>query len=265
MKIALAQIPVVRSAVDQNIAALRRYAEEASQEGADVVCFPEMCTTGFDWATNRKLLDTAAATIEQVRALAVELEIALCGSFLEKTEKGNSANTFYFVEADGTVTAKYRKMHLFSLFHEERHVEAGDEIIVAETSLGKLGCSICYDLRFPELFRSCMMKGAIVQLLPAAFPHPRLTHWQTLLRARAIENQSFFIAVNQCGVERHGDDVGDTQYFGHSTVVDPWGEVLVEADESEGVFYAQINLAKVTKARKKLTALEDRRPSLYLR
>lgn len=263
MKIALAQFAVTRGDVTKNYSRIAALAAEAASAGAVFVCFPEMCTTGFDWATNQEILDSSALTIEQMQALAREHQIAVCGSFLEKTELGRPANTLYYFEADGSITAKYRKAHLFSLFHEEQHVEAGNAIVVAETSLGKLGCSICYDIRFPELFRACMSQGAEVQVLPAAFPHPRLAHWQTLIRGRAVENQSFFIAVNQCGVESHGSDVGDTHYFGHSMVVDPWGEVLVEADESEGLFYADIDVAAVEKARSKLTALNDRRVDLY--
>jgi len=263
MKIALAQIAVVRGELEQNLDTLKQCVREAAAAGAETVCFPEMCTTGFDWSVNRRQLQGAASIIQQIQTLACEQAIAICGSFLEKTERGNAANTFYFIEADGSITAKYRKLHLFSLFNEELHVEAGSVVVVAHTSLGHLGCSICYDLRFPELFRACMNQGAEIQMLPAAFPHPRLAHWQTLVRARAVENQCFFVAVNQCGAESHSDDVGDVQYFGHSMVVDPWGEVLVEADESAGLFYAEVNVSVVAETRSRLTALDDRRPEVY--
>jgi predicted amidohydrolase len=263
MKIALAQFAVARGDVAKNLSCITALATEAADAGADLVCFPEMCTTGFDWQVNRALLDSAASTIAELQQLAREQQVAICGSFLEKTETGNAANTLYYIEVGGAIAARYRKAYLFSLFREERHVEAGNELVIADTSLGRFGCSVCYDLRFPELFRACMQQGAEVQLLPAAFPHPRLAHWQTLIRARAIENQSFFVAVNQCGVESHGSDVGDIHYFGHSMVVDPWGEVLVEADESEGLFYAEIDVQTVANIRSKLTALDDRRPELY--
>ncbi|MEN8662679.1 MAG: carbon-nitrogen family hydrolase [Lentimonas sp.] len=263
MKLALAQMSVARGEVAVNLEKIVGLVADAASAGAGVVFFPEMCTTGFDWAKNRTLLDSAAETIERLQLLAKEFGIALCGSFLEKTEAGGAANTLYYIEADGSMAAKYRKAHLFSLFHEDEHVEAGQEIAVVDTSLGKVGLSICYDLRFPELFRKCALAGAEIQLLPAAFPHPRLAHWQTLIQARAIENQSFFIAVNQCGFEGHGTDVGKTQYFGHSMVVNPWGEVLYEADESEGVGLVQMDLSEVSATRSKLTALDDRRPELY--
>jgi len=130
-------------------------------------------------------------------------------------------------------------------------------------ALGQTGFGICYDLRFPELFRKNTELGAEVQILPAAFPHPRLAHWQTLVRARALENQSFFIAVNQTRSEGPRGEEGDIRYFGHSMVVDPWGEVLLEAGEAEELLFLDMDLAEVGRVRSKLTAWEDRRPELF--
>lgn len=102
-----------------------------------------------------------------------------------------------------------------------------------------------------------------MQVLPSAFPHPRLTHWQTLIRARAIENQVYFIATNQCSTENHGSDIGDTHYFGHSMVIDPWGEILLEADETAGLYTVEIDVDKVAETRAHMSVLKDRRPDLY--
>ncbi|MGC6423896.1 MAG: nitrilase-related carbon-nitrogen hydrolase [Lentimonas sp.] len=258
MKIALAQMSVARAELEKNLSKIERWVSEAANSGAAVIFFPEMCTTGFDWAWNQSALEDAQSVIERLQDLALQNSIAISGSFLEKTEQGKPANTLYYIEPNGSIAAKYRKLHLFTLFNEQAHVEAGKDIVVADTNLGQMGFSICYDLRFPELFRACMALGAVVQFLPAAFPHPRLVHWQTLLRARAIENQSFFIAVNQCGSEAHGGDVGQTDYFGHSMVIDPWGDVLFEADELEDLSFVDVDLKTITAARKKLPALEDR-------
>ncbi len=263
MKIALAQFSVSRGEPEANLDTIIKYIESAKVQQASVLFLPEMCTTGFNWARNRALLAEAHTHVERVRAYAEKFGISVCGSFLEKTETGNMANTLYYFSADGVELSKYRKVHLFTLFHEELHVEPGSKVVVGETDFGMTGFSICYDLRFPELFRKCALSGAAVQVLPAAFPYPRLEHWQTLIRARAIENQSFFIATNQCGYEGHGADVGKTQYFGHSMVVDPWGEVLLEAGDREGLFTVDIDLSKVGEIRKHLTALKDRRPELY--
>jgi predicted amidohydrolase len=263
MKIALAQMSVARTELEENLSKIERWISEAAGSGAAAIFFPEMCTTGFDWAWNQSALEDAQSVIERLQDLALQNGIAVSGSFLEKTEKGNAANTLYFIQSDGSIAAKYRKVHLFTLFNEQSHVEAGKDIVVADTELGKMGCSICYDLRFPEVFRACMEQAAVVQFLPAAFPHPRLAHWQTLIRARAIENQSFFIAVNQCGSEAHGGEVGQTEYFGHSTVIDPWGEVLFEADDLERLYFVDLDLDSISAARKKLPALEDRQDEIY--
>ena len=244
MQIALAQFEVDRGLPQANLEKIRGFAAEAATAEAQALFLPEMCTTGFDWKCNRELLPEAAELSDSVAALASELGIAICGSFLEQTEVGGMANTLMYWNASGERVARYRKVHLFTLFHEERHVEAGDEIVTAETELGRLGCSVCYDLRFPEIFRQCALDGAELQVLPAAFPHPRLEHWRTLIRARAIENQCF-IAVNQCGAEGHGNAVGEVVYFGHSAVIDPWGNIVAEAGAEEGLFYTEVDLSLV--------------------
>jgi len=263
MKLALAQFEVARADTAANLQRIAERAASASASGADLLCLPEMCTTGFDWQYNRAHLDTAAKTLESIAAVAKTSGIAICGSFLEKTESGNAANCFHYFDAKGAVLATYRKLHLFTLFHEERHVEAGTEWVAFDTDYGKIGAAICYDLRFPELFRRTTAAGAVLQVLPAAFPHPRLEHWRTLIRARAIENQTYFVAVNQCGSEGHGSGVGETQYFGHTMVVNPWGEILVEADESECLLHIEIELSHVAKVRSKLSAWHDRRVDLF--
>ncbi|MFT4902058.1 MAG: omega-amidase [Lentimonas sp.] len=263
MKVALAQFKVVSGQADLNLIEIERYLFQAKTEGASVVFLPEMCTTGLIWHFNPALLESAAAGVERVRLAAQRNRISVCGSFLEQTPGGNAANTLYYFNAAGVLIAKYRKVHLFTMFHEEAHIEAGNEIIISDTDLGRTGFSICYDLRFPELFRKCALAGAEFQVLVAAFPHPRLEHWRTLIRARAIENQSFFIAVNQCGYEGAGAAGGEIKYFGHSMIVDPWGEVVLEAGEEAGLFTAELDCSLPTQVRAKLTALQDRRPDLY--
>lgn len=263
MKVALAQFSVLSGQPELNFIKIEQYLAEAKASGADVLFLPEMCSTGFDWSQNRSLLDSSAALLEQVRLAAKSNAVAVCGSFLERTERGAAANTLYYFNAKGDLLAKYRKAHLFTLFHEEKHVEAGRDIVIADTDLGLTGFSICYDLRFPELFRKCAIAGAEVQVLSAAFPHPRLEHWRTLIRARAIENQSFFIATNQCGYEGADEESGKIKYFGHSMVVDPWGEILLDAGEREGFYAVEVDLSMTARVRAKLTALEDRRPELY--
>lgn len=262
MKIAISQLDVVRGDPAHNLNLIECSAKEASAQGADILCLPEMVTTGFDWK-NQELLAQSSQHHEKVSQIAAAQRLAICGSFLEQTASGKPANTLLYFGSTGELLAKYRKIHLFSLFHEDRHVEPGEEIVVQDIQHCKAGFGICYDLRFPELFRANSSLGAEVQILPSAFPHPRLEHWRTLIKARAIENQCFFIAVNQVGVEGHGDAVGSAHYFGHSMVVDPWGEVLVEAGEAEELVTVEIDLGLVAQTRSKLTATRDRRPELF--
>lgn len=263
MKLTLAQYEVARGDVADNLSRIEAMARATAASGSELLCLPEMCTTGFDWAYNRERLAHASEDAAAVGQLAAQHGVAICGSFLEQTEKGQAANCFHYFDAQGEVAARYRKLHLFTLFHEERHVEAGRDCVSFDTALGRFGATVCYDLRFPELFRRLTEQGARLHFLPAAFPHPRLEHWRTMIRARAMENQCFVVATNQCGVEGHGSDVGETRYFGHSMVVDPWGEVVAEADESAAVLNVEINLAQVETVRQRLSAWDDRRTDLF--
>ena len=263
MKIALVQFKVTRGDPSANLAKIREFAEESKALGAQVLFLPEMCTTGFDWQKNNSLLDYAEQHRDTIIDLAKTFNIAICGSFLESTASGRPANTLYYFERSGKIAVQYRKIHLFTLFNEDKHMEAGNSIVTGSTELGQIGCSICYDLRFPELFRQCALKGAVIQVLPSAFPHPRLAHWRALIQARAIENQIYFIAINQCGTEKHGESTGEINYFGHSMVVDPWGEILLEADDSTGIHTIEIDIEKVAKTRAYISVFKDRRPDLY--
>jgi predicted amidohydrolase len=263
VKLSLAQFKVTRGDVEANLTRIDGFARTAAASGADLLCLPEMCSTGFDWRRNRALLDQSADSIGALAMMAKSHRVAICGSFLEATESGRAANCFHYFDASGRILARYRKLHLFTLFHEERHVEPGGNCVTFATPHGRFGAAICYDLRFPELFRRLTEQGARLHFLPAAFPHPRLEHWRTMIRARAMENQCFVVATNQCGVEGHGSDVGETRYFGHTMVADPWGEVVAEAGGSEATLEVEIDLARVDEVRSQLSAWADRRTDLF--
>ncbi|MGC6455763.1 MAG: nitrilase-related carbon-nitrogen hydrolase [Coraliomargaritaceae bacterium] len=263
MKLFLAQFAVENGNIDSNLKSIYHFLDQASHAGADLLVLPEMCTTGMDWVRNRELADRSEADLKSLIEYAAKRKIAFCGSFLERVDKQHNANCLYYIDTRGVRVTQYRKTHLFSLFNENDHILRGEDIVTADTGLGTFGFSICYDLRFPELFRQCMLEGAVVQILVAAFPHPRLSHWQNLLRARAIENQVYIVAVNQCGQERHGNTAGEVSYFGHSMVVDPWGEVVFEAGEEPGLFEVELDLELVSRVRETMPALKDRRTDLY--
>ncbi len=261
--IALYQFDVSRADPEGNLSKIESAAVHASGAGASILFLPEMATTGFDWEANRKFLSRAEADLLRIRRLASHHGMAICGSFLEKTETSQPANTLCFIDKTGALMAAYRKVHLFTLFGEDRHMQAGGALVTAESPMGKVGFAICYDLRFPELFRRNTLDGAVVHVVPAAFPYPRLNHWKTLIAARAIENQAFVIATNQCGYESRGSASGEIQYFGHSAVIDPWGEALIEAGTEEGLHTVEVDFAAAEKVRNKITSLRDRRPELY--
>jgi predicted amidohydrolase len=190
----------------------------------------------------------------------------LLGSIPEESEEPPKIhNTSVLLRPDGTVAAAYRKIHLFDIeipgvveHRESDAVVAGEEAVVVPTPWGSVGLTICYDLRFPELFRTLALEGARVIFVPSAFTSfTGAAHWETLLRARAIENQCFIAAPAQTG--RHSPS---RESFGHSMVVDPWGSIVAVREEGEGLLLADLDLRKVDDVRRKLPALSHARDSL---
>lgn len=222
-----------------------------------------MWTTGFDWAANARLAQDQESTIAAVSEFARQHKIWINGSMLALNDDGKVANTSILFDADGRQAVVYRKSHLFSFMHENLHMAPGNSLATAETPWGLIGLSVCYDIRFPELFRTYALKGVKMVLAPMAFPHPRLPHWKALVRARAIENQMFMVGTNQVGDEDFGPD-GTVTYFGDSCVIDPWGETALEASETaEELLTATVDLGLVDQIRAKMHVLSDRRPDLY--
>jgi predicted amidohydrolase len=210
------------------------------------------------------------ATVEWARALARELGIDLiAGSVSERREgRDKLSNVSVHTGPDGDVKAVYRKIHLFDVqvgdieYLESESDESGDQIVVTELADGtRAGLSICYDLRFPELYRIMAVQGARILTVPANFTHPTgSAHWEILLRARAVEDQAFVIAAGQVG--EHPGDMG--RMYGNSMIVDPWGEVLARADDSSETFViADLDYARQDEVRAKLPSLAGRVPGAY--
>lgn len=263
LRVSVAQMSVARSRPGENIEKGERLAREAAARGSDLVCFPEMWTTGFDWDENERIASEQEETVHRVAAIARENAIWISGSMLTDREGGRPSNTHILFGADGEEKGVYTKSHLFTMIHEDEHEAAGSTLCVVDAPWGKTALAVCYDVRFPELFRTYALSGAGLVLLPAAFPHPRMGHWKVLVRARAIENQMFVVGTNQVGKEDFGPGGGVT-YFGDSVVIDPWGETVVEAGETdEELLTAAIDLDMVDEIRAKMTVLRDRRPDLY--
>ncbi|MCB8942307.1 MAG: carbon-nitrogen family hydrolase [Ardenticatenaceae bacterium] len=255
---------VVLGEPEQNLATARRMVAEAAQRGSDVVVLPELWSTGYDLENAaRYATPTDAGIFAEAAQLARQNGIAILGSCLsllgeDAHKDAKYGNTAVYINSDGQILGQYSKIHLFQLMDEHLYLTGGEKLTVVETEWGLGGLSICYDLRFPELFRAYALSGVQMVFLPSEWPHPRLAHWQTLLRARAIENQMYVIACNRVGNSKN------TDFFGHSCIIDPWGEIVVEAGESEVLLTAEIDLGKVDAARAKIPIFADRRPELYL-
>jgi predicted amidohydrolase len=268
MKVAAVQL---NSTADTaaNLAAADHLTRAAAADGARLIVLPEKWTaigTDDQLRAGAETLDGPA--ISWARATARELRVDLvAGSIAERLEGGEKlANTSVHVDPDGEIRAVYRKVHMFDVeidghSYRESDVErAGEEIVSSVTADGvELGLAICYDLRFPELFRILAVRGARMIAVPSAFTLPTTRdHWETLLRARAIENQTFVIAANQVGRHRGGQRSG-----GRSMIVDPWGVVLAQAPDREGYIVADCDLEYQREIRAKLPSLANRRPAAY--
>lgn len=259
VRVALLQITVTdEESVDDRIARVLA-ATEAVAADHDVVILPELWPIG---AFATELVSDHA--VELSAALPVALgEIAarqnawvFGGSIPERRDAalGHFANTALVHDPDGALAGVYRKMHLFGFNGGETTVmTAGSELLVIDTPLGRTGLATCYDLRFPEMFRAMVDLGAEVFVMPSGWPERRLAHWQVLARARAIENQAYFLGANQSGTH------SGVPMAGHSLVVDPQGEVLAEAGPAEQVLHVDVDPARVATWRAAFPALADRR------
>jgi omega-amidase len=261
--ISLAQMAVIPSRPDLNLERGEELIREAARRGSDLICFPEMWTSGFAWEELKRIARNHAAVTDHLRELARRHHIWINGSMPISGESDRVANTSLLFNPDGKVAGTYQKTHLFTFFHEERYMEAGKALSLVDTPWGPAGLTICYDIRFPELFRTYALRGASLIISPTAFPYPRLEHWKILARARAIENQLYFIGTNRVGSEDLGQD-GSVTYFGNSVIIGPWGETVIEGNErDEQLLTATIDLDRVRDVRASMRVLEDRRPDLY--
>ena len=254
---------------DRNLAAADRLTREAAGDGAALVVLPEkfnVLGTHEHYAAGAETLD--GPTIRWAREAARELGIDLvAGSIVERREgRDKLSNTSVHVGPDGEIHAVYRKIHMFDVvvggveYRESESEEPGAEIELSDLGDGtRLGMTVCYDLRFPELYRILAVRGAKVITIPAAFT--KVTgeaHWEILVRARAIENQAFVVAADQVGVHPE-----DKESFGGSMIVDPWGEVLARVDGGEGVAVADLDFERQADVREKLPSLANRVPDAY--
>ena len=263
----------MRSGVEvaPNIAHASQMIREAAGQGAQLIATPEM-TNLLDirpgMARPKLMAEVDDPALAALRALAEELAVWLLIGSIAVTVEGEDrfANRSILIAPDGSIRARYDKIHMFDVevgdgqsYRESRAYRPGERAVLAETDFATLGLSICYDVRFPHLYRKLAQAGAGILTIPAAFT--RVTgqaHWHVLVRARAIETGSFVIAPAQGGTHEDGRET-----FGHSLIISPWGEVLAEkADDTPGILLADLDLDAIAKARTRIPSLGNERDIL---
>jgi len=247
-----------------NLTEAERLVRQAAAAGAQLVALPEMFAfLRREGRPIRCAQDVDGEIVGTARGWARELGVRLlAGSFPEQVSGEDRVyNTSVLVSPEGEIEAVYRKLHLFDVdleegsYRESDRIAPGDEVVVAKTPIGGVGLSICYDLRFPELYREMAARGARFVTVPSAFTRETgKDHWEVLLRARAIENQVFVIAPAQCG--RHSEERSS---HGRSLLIDPWGVVLAQLGDRPGIALADCDLDEQERVRRRLPALRHRR------
>lgn len=267
VRVALCQMGANASA-HENLKKIETMVEQAmrTEPDLDLICFPEYCYFVPTQLSSQQPAEQIPGKFsEKMSSLAAKYHVNIvAGSFAEKSENGKIFNTSLFFDRTGKLIGKYSKCHLMVAMgaDESQHVEYGDHIEVFDTDFGRVGLMVCYDMRFPEQARSMVLQGADILLVPSDFPAgnplpPRTDHWDTLVQATALLNLTYTIAINQYGA------VFNSIPFGRSCVVDPWGDIVVRASNTEQICYGELDLEFQRQVREKIAALNNRRPELY--
>lgn len=258
MRVALGQICCRLGDVDANVGTIVHTIRRAAKQDCDLLVLPEMADTGYDMQT---IVVSASSWDEgparTIAGAAAEAGIAMiCG--LSERDGERIYNTAGVWDRKGNPLGRYRKTHLFSMLHEDRHFARGDSFLTCPLGEFTCGMMICYDIRFPEIARSLTLAGADLLVVIAAWPMARVEHWLALCKARAIENQAYVVAVN-----RAGDD-GPLAFGGNSVVFDPHGVEVARAPGDEpDLIVAELSRAPLEEVRSAMRVFEDRRPDLY--
>ena len=250
------QFDIRQGAVDANVQSALEGISRLSDQGADLAVLPEMFSSSFDYPALSEHAQKTPAIIDTLSKSAADKSFVVAGS-LPELDGGKIYNTLYVIGKNGEVAGKYRKAHLFALIDEDQNLAPGRAAVICEAGGWRLGLMICYDLRFPELCRTLALKGAAIVIVSAQWPAARIDHWDTLLRARAIENQLFMVAANRYSRE------GDLIFNGHSQVVSPQGEVLAMSASPDSALAARLDLAAIENFRHRFNCLSDRVPDVY--
>ncbi|RJP87683.1 MAG: carbon-nitrogen family hydrolase [Desulfobacteraceae bacterium] len=250
------QFDVKRGDIPSNFQSATDAIGRLKDQGAHMAVLPELWTCGFD---NKNIVRHAEKTPEIIEMLTRTAKIhgmLIAGSVPEISD-GLVYNTLFVIDADGTVSGRYRKVHLFSASGENQTFAAGQRAEVWDTSLGPVGAMICYDIRFPELCRSLAIQGARIVVVCAQWPEARISHWDTLLQARAIENQLFIVASNRTGRDT------SLNFPGHSQIISPFGEILAKTVNTRDEVSSEINFKDIDTFRNHFNCITERVPEAY--
>lgn len=268
MDLSLALLQMIGSIKkDESIKKADKMIRQASKNGANLIVLPEMWNCPYSSQYFKAYGESEKGkTFNFMASIAKEEGVYLVGGSIPEFADGKVFNTSFFFDPKGVLIGKHRKAHLFDIdipgrvtFIESETLTAGDKTTVVDTKFGKIGLAICYDIRFPEIFRNMALLGAEIIVLPAAFSVPTgEAHWEISLRARALDNQVYLLA---CSPAR--DDDGVYQAYGSSAIIDPWGKIIEMAKTEETIVYGNIDLNRVEEVRSQLPLLKHRRPELY--
>lgn len=260
MKISLAQIEIESGSVEKNVEKMLSYIETASNDSNDLVIFPEMCDTGYDMEVIlKKASEWSVGAVPALCEAAKKHNINVVAGVSEKIDD-DVYNAVAVIDRTGAITSSYRKTHLRTAepMLEHHFLKAGNKLGLAEIDGHKVGIMTCYEIRFPEIARSLALKEIEILIIPAAWPLVRLPHWETLIPARAIENQIFVAATS-----RIGNDTG-LQFSGSSMIVSPYGNILSAASQiHEGLISSTLDFEFIKTVRSQIKVHQDRRTELY--
>ncbi|PFG06951.1 carbon-nitrogen family hydrolase [Bacillus sp. es.034] len=257
-KVGLAQMDIVFGNPEENKVRVEQWVKKAKEEGCGTVVLPELWSTGYDLTRIDEIADEEAEDSSSfLTSLSKKYSIHIIGGSVANKSTDGVRNTLLVTDANGVLVKRYSKLHLFKLMNEHHYLLPGEEDGAFSLDDTMMAGLICYDIRFPEWFRKHVLMGAKIVFVVAEWPAARIDHWQTLLRARAIENQCFVVACNRVGSDP------DNEFGGSSLIIGPWGEILAKGTQSEQLVFAEINLQEVDRVRKQIPIFQDLRPDFY--
>ncbi|CAM3914041.1 carbon-nitrogen family hydrolase [Lederbergia lenta] len=257
-KVGCIQMDIAYGDPVQNFKIAEQWFKKAAKEKCTVVVLPELWTTGYDLTRLDEIAhEEGENVIHFLQAQAKKHSFHIVGGSVAKKTNEGVNNTMYIIDKEGKLIHEYSKLHLFQLMDEHLYLQAGEDETMFTIEGEEAASFICYDIRFPEWLRKPVLKGAKVLFVVAEWPEARVDHWRILLKARAIENQSYVIACN-----RVGKDTNNT-FAGHSMIIDPWGAVISEGGIGEELVIGNISPDKIGEIRSRIPIFDDRRPKYY--